>query len=346
MRIRNISIKNYKSLVDVEIINPQPFTVFVGPNASGKSSIFEAIDFFYHFIWLTRAETLELFGGADELISKTGKKASGFNIKIESEGDEEAALFTIAAQHSNISLEIQPIRKSTSDENNMTVEEPGEIYYSESYIEPFHEYWKWEYFTRVFINNKNIEKVSLKNDQRLSSSCDNLEKILKRLLKDDGKREKIVEWLQLFIPGFENIEIQNTGLPAEGLFVFEKGTAKPFPLHHISNGSYNIISLLAGVYQCDEPQFLCIEEPENGIHPKVVQELVKFFREQCKKNGHYIWLNTHSQSLIRELSTEEIILVDKIDGKTRIKQIQGENLYGLPMDEALLTNAIGGGIPW
>jgi predicted ATPase len=345
MKIQNISIKNYKSLVDLEINNPLPFTVFVGPNAAGKSNIFEAIDFFYHFIWQTRSETLELFGGADELTSKTGKDVSGFNIKIQSEGDKGAALFEIAAQHSNISLDVQPIRYSSE---SLILEEPQTLYHSQSSNKNlFSEYWKWQYFTRVFIKNKDIERFSHKNDQKLTASCDNLEKVLKRLLKDERKREDIIEWLQLFIPGFENLEIQSRDLTSDDrLFIYEKGTGQPFSSNLISTGTYNIITLLVAVYQSDEPQFLCIEEPENGIHPKVVKELVGFFREQCEKKGHYIWLITHSQTLIRELTPEEIIIVDKIDGKTRIKQIQGMKLFGLKMDDAFLTNSIGGGLPW
>jgi predicted ATPase len=151
----------------------------------------------------------------------------------------------------------------------------------------------------------------------------------------------------LLVPDFENLEIKSEELSGtDNLLIYEKGTDKPFSKNLISDGTFNIIALLTAVYQSDEPQFLCIEEPENGLNPKVVKELVGFFREQCKKKGHYIWLNTHSQTLVRELTTEEIILVDKTEGKTHIKQIQGMNLHGLPMDEALLTNAIGGGIPW
>jgi predicted ATPase len=114
----------------------------------------------------------------------------------------------------------------------------------------------------------------------------------------------------------------------------------------ISDGTYNILSILTAVYQSEKPQFLCIEEPENGLNPKVVRELVNIIRTQCEERGHYIWLNTHSQTLVSELRPEEIILVDKVNGMTQTKQVTGMDLHGLKMDEALLTNALGGGIPW
>jgi len=82
------------------------------------------------------------------------------------------------------------------------------------------------------------------------------------------------------------------------------------------------------------------------LHPEAIKELVYFFREHCEKTGHYIWLTTHSQSLVSVLKPEEIIIVDKINGETRIKQFPDKNLHGLKMDEAWLSNVFNGGLPW
>jgi predicted ATPase len=74
--------------------------------------------------------------------------------------------------------------------------------------------------------------------------------------------------------------------------------------------------------------------------------MVQFFRDQCTEKGHQIWLNTHSQTLVSQLKAEEVILVDKKDGATIVKQFHQDDLHGLSMDEAWLTNALGGGLPW
>ena len=42
--ISKVSIRNFKCLRDVQI-DLERFTVFVGPNASGKSSILQALNF-------------------------------------------------------------------------------------------------------------------------------------------------------------------------------------------------------------------------------------------------------------------------------------------------------------
>lgn len=103
---------------------------------------------------------------------------------------------------------------------------------------------------------------------------------------------------------------------------------------------------MAAVYQTNKPQFLCIEEPENGLHPQAIELLMDFFREKCEQEGHFIWLNTHSQALVRSLRIEEVILVNKIDGRTRAKQLTKEDEIDIKTDEAWLSNALGGGVLW
>ena len=161
------------------------------------------------------------------------------------------------------------------------------------------------------------------------------------------KNKKIIEVLQIFIPELKSIEIIKGELSdEENLLIFEEFTSKPFSRNLISNGTYNILSLITSVFQSDEPQFLCIEEPENGLNPKVVKELIHFLRAKCKEKEHYIWLSTHSQTLVSCLSKEEIVIVNKKHGNTEIQQVSDMNLYDLSLDEAWLSNVLGGGIPW
>ncbi|MBI9039242.1 MAG: AAA family ATPase, partial [Bacteroidales bacterium] len=71
MKINSINVKNYKSLVDIKIDKPNPFTVFVGPNASGKSNILEAIEFFHTSLLTIYYENIkDIFGGGKDILSR------------------------------------------------------------------------------------------------------------------------------------------------------------------------------------------------------------------------------------------------------------------------------------
>ncbi|MCP1380895.1 AAA family ATPase [Runella salmonicolor] len=328
MKLQKLHIKNFKSIVDLEIVEPNPFTVFVGPNGSGKSNIFEALEFWsFHLLSPYVKEMVPLFRGAESIINR---------LKGDLETELRIDLINFPNTINKVGFDIQ-----NGHHKFRTLHLEG-IPIEETSLREF-----YKNYSRIFIKNKEVEKIELRDNTKLSLSASNLEKVLKRILQDEIKREEIKEWLDLFIPGFENIEIVSSELSGtDTLVMYEKGIKKPFTKDLLSDGTYNILALLTAVYQSDEPQFLCIEEPENGLHPKVIKELVHFFRDACQEKGHYIWLNTHSQTLVAQLQPEEIILVNKKQGETITKQLKNHNLHGLRMDEAWLTAALGGGLPW
>lgn len=329
MKIKRLVIENFKSIERIELLEPNPFTVFVGPNGSGKSNIFEALEFENFkkkFLSNEGASDLlvSLFGGATSFLRRQSID-NWFNFEIETE-------YISIMSRSAYSREYQsgPIKFVSINQHK---EEPT--------AHPDYEQF-YRNFTRLFIRNEKLRKLPLNDDKRLALDASNLEKVLKRILTDDILKNEIFEWLDLFVPGFKTVEIDDR----DELHWFEKSSSDYFTKDLISDGTYNILSLLTAVYQSNEPQFLCIEEPENGLHPQVLETLVDFFRQQCKDKGHFIWLNTHSEAIVRHLTTDEIILVNKHNGATQTRQIKGRSIYDLPTDQAWLTGALGGGLPW
>jgi AAA15 family ATPase/GTPase len=73
MKIKKLQIKNFKSLVDFELEDLKPFCAFVGPNASGKSNIFEALEF-TNYVARFSINAPEFFGGKNSILSFQKKK--------------------------------------------------------------------------------------------------------------------------------------------------------------------------------------------------------------------------------------------------------------------------------
>jgi predicted ATPase len=319
MKINRLVIENFKSIERIELVEPNPFMVFVGPNGSGKSTIFEALEFFN--LWNQTPFVTSLFGGQTAIVRRQ-KKDAKFAFSVDAQ--------TFWSKH---------VDEMTSSE----IEAPV-------YVDtPFNDADNKEYlqfhkgFARLFVGNDRLVKFKLNDDQRLSLSADNLEKVLKRVLTNSVLRDEIFEWLELFVPGFKAVEVDDR----DELHWFENSSAEYFTRDLISDGTYNILALLTAVYQSDDkPQFLCIEEPENGIHPQVAGELVDFFRIMCEERGHYIWLNTHSQSMASRVRPNEFVVIEKKNGATTTKQFRNEDFNGMRVDEAWLTNALNGGLAW
>ena len=338
MKIKSLHIKNFKSLVDLEIVDPNPFTVFVGANGVGKSNIFEALEF---VAYSENTSLHGLFGGLDAVQTFGSERTPSirlnasdliFNIGYAEVFDAFLTMVT------SIDDSGSWIFNEDLSHNKFKIREKNSQRFTDEILKKI---------SRIFVGREDYLKLKLNSDQRLNLACSNLEKVLKRLLLDEKKREEIIEYLQLFIPEFENIEIHSDNIGGtDSLLIYEKGSKRPFNKNLISDGTYNLICLLTAILQSDEPQFLCIEEPENGLTPYVIEVLVQLFRSKCEENGHYIWLNTHSQTLVRHLKEEELILVNKVKGATEITQLKKGDFYGLNADDAWLTNALGAGLPW
>jgi predicted ATPase len=322
MKIKRLVIENFKSIERIELIEPNPFTVFVGPNGSGKSNIFEALEFVNLKQTIRDELVIRLFGGTKDIVRKQAPYTAPSYAIISDEFKLNPNNFEYESEGAIITWFEPP---GISMQKNLPV------------------YRHFINFTRLFINKDERSKLPFTDDLKLSSSAMNLEKVLKRVLTNPVLRNEIFEWLELFIPGFKAVEVDDR----DELHWFEQSSDDYFTKDLISDGTYNILALLTAVYQSDDkPQFLCIEEPENGLHPQVAGELVDFFRIMCEERGHYIWLNTHSQTMLSRLKPEETVVVQKEQGATKTYQFKDRNLHGLRMDEALLMNVLGVGLAW
>ena len=325
MTIKRLVIENFKSIERIELIEPNPFTVFVGPNGSGKSNIFEALEFMN---LATKAGGLvaNMFGGVEKFVNRKAEKKiilvsallDSALLKLVQKPDETNTYNVI---YSETSVETQGKAISRRKNTNQFLIN----------------------FNHLFIKNNDKVKYNNQADDQLSLSANNLESVLKRILQNSMLRDEIFEWLGLFVPGFKAVEVDDH----DELHWFEESSDRYFTKDLISDGTYYIIALLTAVYQSDDqPQFLCIEEPENGLHPQVARELVDFFRLMCEERGHYIWLNTHSPYMVSRVKPEELVVVDKVNGATQIKQFSSGDFDGMRMDDAWLTNALNGGKAW
>ena len=365
MRIKKLHIRNFKSLVDFELEDLKPFCAFVGPNASGKSNIFEAIEF-ANYVARFSVEAPDFFGGKRSILSfsplplKSGAANAVIIFKCEfkdgisvdftgtftNNGDGFSnfiavgpALDSVTYLSSNF-LHISDIKKLSEREQYLQTWKRNLKKYDNDYEQYY------DNFSRIFVGKQSINKIPV-SSSRLSPDASNVAQIIGNIFEDDLRRHDFIEWLQILIPEFKDIEVKKSNIDGSyDFFIYEKGSSRPFPRNLISDGTNNILSLMAAVYQSDQPQFLCIEEPENGLHPQAIELLVDFFREKCQEEGHHIWLNTHSQTLVRCLEIDEIILVNKIDGATHAKQLTKKDNINIKTDEAWLSNALGGGVLW
>src|SRR5947208_13849406 len=86
--IRKVAIRNFKSLRDV-LIDLERFTVFVGPNASGKSSILQALNYlcwaFNQMNWVSGLDRHEF----ESELAQARSRGSEDPVELASESDRK-----------------------------------------------------------------------------------------------------------------------------------------------------------------------------------------------------------------------------------------------------------------
>ena len=105
----------------------------------------------------------------------------------------------------------------------------------------------------------------------------------------------------------------------------ERALLRPTPVHQMSSGEIVFIAFLSLLCAPDGlgGTLFLIEEPENHLHPKLLETLMSLLRQVRREaeDRHVahsqIVLSTHSPYMLDQMGIDEVIWVEKKDGETR-----------------------------
>lgn len=357
--IRRLKIENFKSIDSLEVKGLAPFSVFAGANGSGKSNFFDALDFVSLFVNNGIETALRAHGGFANIQSKKreGENSKTFSFEIECDLLEQQEIYHLSIDD----LNNKPgVRESYKLSKEPTIEGSA-IGMKDRIYSVLSLYYRNHPLTEL-LKNLNVYRIEPRGAKepdtsdfdptKLERKGNNLASVLQCLESDQEIREEILDWMEMIVPGIEKIQTEQQRLDGRTALRFkEEGTEDPFPARLVSDGTMYALCLL--VAMLDVPSgcgMTLIEEPERGLHPKAIYELIDLMRQQASPENP-IWLTTHSESVVRVLNLSELVLVDKVDGRTRMKQadagnISQEDLDPLSLDEVWLSNLLSGGLPW
>ncbi|MDX2247990.1 MAG: AAA family ATPase [Bacteroidia bacterium] len=115
---------------------------------------------------------------------------------------------------------------------------------------------------------------------------------------------------------------------------FFDSNGSDFSVEEVSEGVKYFLTFLSLVHQPNPPKILLIEEPENGIHPKRISQLLDYLRRLAEDKGIRIILTSHSPVVLDHFEPDPstVWVFDREDGhsvirnlKTEILEIQEEN---------------------
>ncbi len=151
---------------------------------------------------------------------------------------------------------------------------------------------------------------------------ENVASLLDYLLRRDRNRFlQVVQALRHYVPGLEEIEVATPDASRRRVeLVIERGLR--IPASHASTGLRFMLFFVALAHHTALPELVLIEEPENGIHPQRLEEVVRLFRD-ITKGVHgasaQIILTTHSPYLLDvvDLEIDQVLIFRREEDSAR-----------------------------
>lgn len=315
--LTNIHIERYKSLYDVTI-DLESLTVLIGPNASGKSNICEAIYFLSKLIQHIEEQP----------------KREGMSVPLSTLSQ---IIHDANLGQSSISSKFWRGEKAVMRfEINTTGTRKGEFpvlsFPSEFVALPLQRELV-SALDNVKIYDFNPQSISSEQDASvaMSRSGQGVAYVLADILFESRDRfSELESHLMALIPTVGGISLERNSQNRYSLGLKDRFSKYVIPAPDLSDGTLRILALLAALYETSAPDIICIEEPENGIHPWLLHKIIELLNRisQDGIGGHPVQfiLTTHSVALLNYLKPEQIRAVElDREGRTVVHKLPVDN---------------------
>lgn len=364
-KINLIHIKNFKSIVNISMKDVSHFSIFAGANGVGKSNIFEAIEFFKTIVQFDAINAIKKYGGYDNIHSRKMRKENArkffFEIDVDLDKNYHYKLEVFSLDKEPYLKEVFRVDGKViakKDKENIEIENLKlDINFAKEQTvlnlvsKDSKEFLDFVKSTKRYTIDPTQarEPDDFTSDIVLEKDASNIATVLANIQKNSSDDvDEIIETMQLLIPSLENISIKKEKLINKMVSTFkESGSKSTFPARLVSDGTIYALSILAIIYS-NKNGIIMIEEPERGLHPKAISELVEFFRE--KSEQFPIFINTHNEAIIKKAKPDELFIISKEEGKTKLfnvlQQFPKLDYTQMDLNEMWLCNVFGKGLPW
>lgn len=366
--IENISISGYKSIRKLDNLQLSQLNVLVGANGSGKSNL---ISFFEFLSFLTN-KTLGVYvsnkGGADILLH-AGKEIANqiaceinfriFRLNTPNESDFDGYKMTLNHSETNalyFSDEQTYFRYgnrgdsqiewhslyNTSSETRLSSDNRSNQ--TTQTILAAMKNWKFFHFHDTSFRAKMKFPSDLNDAGYLRTNGENIAAFLYNIeLKHNEVFEQICETIRLVAPFFERFVLE----PDENNRVVLKWCDEYGHImmpSQFSDGTIRFICLVALLLQPSPPDFICMDEPELGLHPYAIEILTSLIKECSTKSQ--LLISSQSPSLLDFFEPNNIIVSEHQNGESSFCRLDNESLKHwmeeFSLGEAWKSNAFGG----
>jgi predicted ATPase len=340
-RIEYLRVKNYRALHDLELKKITPLTAFLGPNGSGKSTIFDIFAFLSESFtgglrkaWDKRNRFKELrtrgsdgpivielkyreqprypiityhlaieenrkgpYVAEEWLKWRRGQKGKPFNFLNFKDGRGQVITGEMPES------EDERVEEILDSPEMLAVNTLGQFakHPRVSALRRFITGWYLSYLSADA--TRGLPESG--PQERLSATGDNLPNVIQYLKEQHEDRlDDMLKILSSRVPRLEKVEAE---MLADGRLLLQIKDApfeRPILAKFASDGTLKMLSYLTLLYDPEPPPLIGIEEPENYLHPRLLQDVAEEYRNATERTQ--IMVTTHSPFFVNGLMPEEV----------------------------------------
>jgi len=353
MRFARIDLKGYRSLVDVSL-PLHSLAVMIGPNSSGKTALLEVFLLLKSGAQAKLAKALEQHGGLDAVLSKVPGAPDclgiGLTVDVESERSREPMYyrFELAPRGVGYAISLERLEwqlDPTADTphcyidaqyDNVRYNDPDDPGFARTFQKLDEELAlthvpriygpvdlqdalsKIQLYSSLDISHRSVIRLpqSLTPALRPGPNGDNLYSALYNLRTlHQNVYTRIEDALQVGFPGFLRLEFPVVGAGQVTLAWYQEDIEGPLYPNQLSEGTLRFLWLTAVLLSPDPSPVTLIDEPEVSLHPELIKLLAGLLQDASARSQ--IIVATHSPDLVRWLQPQEVLVLDKLEGRTQ-----------------------------
>lgn len=316
--LRKIGFKNFKVFKNIDL-SLSPFTILIGPNGVGKSTILNGIQFVLGLVRSANPEPVSFFGGQQDYFQKH-QGPSGEYMSFSIQKDDVCVDFDILTEKKSISS----LKLSLQNGNEVKVDEMFDKSkkHSGSQIYALPTLKNFPYAVSLNLNSSAIASPSAAAPTIIHLDPDgkNLPTVLSQfVLTRDGTIEKIEDTMKKIIPGFERIVIEPSNVGGIGyqIAILFANLGK-IPAAQLSEGTLLLLAIITLLHSPACPRLLLIDDLDRALHPGAQVELVDLLRRLVSEQGDLqIIATAHSPVIVSRCAKEEVVVLRRnSDGST------------------------------
>lgn len=332
-----------------------PLNVLIGPNASGKSNLIEAISLLaaaprdllvpiregggvLEWLWKgARNPEAEMIARLSldkgELLYRLSftSENSRFHLigeMLENSGAKVLYSSVGKGNHPVVRLTGSSLVKSVIIDRNQSIfGQLKDPVHHQEITETGKQFGQIRFFRGLSSGSSSVlrrpQSTDLPDDFLLEDGS-NLGLVLNKLQNLPPTKRLLLEKLKPFYEGIEDFVTQVQGGTIQ-VFMHEQGD-KTIPAVRLSDGTLRYLCLLAILCHPEPPPLICLEEPEAGLHPDVIPKIAELLVEASKRTQ--LIVTTHSDALVSALSEtpEAIVVCERDKDGTTLRRLEPARL--------------------